>query len=160
LISTLDALDDLGSSSRRWRTVYASGGVVTTSDMRLKQNVQDIQYGLKEIMNLHPVSFEWTDRPEYGLKLGLLAQEVQQVISEVVVDSTFERKEGTDVLIKSPAAVLGINYSDLIPVLIKGMQEQQEQLSIKDTRISELETRVHQMEVRMLKMEELLMAKQ
>ena len=55
--------------------------------------------------------------PRKKIKLGLIAQDVQVIINEAV----YEDEEGeTD--------LLGINYSDFIPVLIKGIQEQQDQI--------------------------------
>jgi hypothetical protein len=146
LESTLDNTDFLGTSSRRWNTVYAVNGTINTSDAKAKSDIQDLNYGLKEIMKLHPVSFRWKDRPETGVKLGLLAQEVQKVIGEVVVDHDFVRDEKTGGFQKVPAANLGIFYSDLIPVLIKGMQEQQAVIEEKETRIAALERRLAKLE--------------
>jgi hypothetical protein len=67
-------------------------------------------------MKLDPVSFTWKNEPGGSKHLGLIAQEVMGIIGEVV-------DTGTD-----PDKILGINYSQLVPVLIKGMQEQQQQI--------------------------------
>jgi hypothetical protein len=37
------------------------------------------------IQALHPVSYRWIDRPEDGIRLGLVAQEVLDVVPDVVV---------------------------------------------------------------------------
>jgi flagellar hook assembly protein FlgD len=109
-------------------------GMITLSDAREKDNVQDMAYGLQEIMKLHPVSYTWRERPEQGLRLGLIAQEVQLVIKEVVRGNGIRHKEDavTEVMSKegvdagaASMELLGINYSALIPVLIKAIQEQQ-----------------------------------
>jgi SMC interacting uncharacterized protein involved in chromosome segregation len=99
-----------------WSVVYAANGVINTSDIRLKDNIEEIGYGLESIMKLDPVSFTWKDGSDKNRKLGLIAQDVDKVISEVV-------DKGND-----PAQTLGINYSELVPVLIKGIQEQQKQI--------------------------------
>ena len=104
----------LGTAGLRWTDVFAVSGSVNASDRRMKENIEDTQYGLDEIMELRPVSYTWKDRPERGTKLGLIAQEVQPLISEVV-------HVGDD-----PDATLGLYYSDLVPVLIKAIQEQQD----------------------------------
>lgn len=104
---------NIGSSSKRYDTVYASNGTINTSDQRLKTNITNLNYGLDALMQLQPVSFNWTSNPSSGTKLGLIAQQVQKVIPEVV-------KVGDD-----ENHTLGIYYSDLIPVTIKGIQEQQ-----------------------------------
>lgn len=146
LESTLDNTDFLGTSGRRWNTVYAVNGTINTSDAKAKSNIQDLSYGMKDILKLRPVSFRWKDHPENGVKLGLLAQEVQEVIGEVVVDYDFVRDEKTGELQKVPAVNLGIFYSDLIPVLIKGMQEQQQLIEEKESRIADLEERLAKVE--------------
>ena len=103
----------LGTAGLRWTDVFAVSGSVNTSDRRLKDNIEDIDHGLEDVKALRPVSFTWKDRPGRGKKLGLVAQEVREVINEVV-------HVGDDA-----DSTLGIYYSDLVPVLIKAIQEQQ-----------------------------------
>jgi hypothetical protein len=94
--------------------------VIQTSDIRLKTNIHPLTYGLREIMQLNPVRFNWTKEPSSGDKIGLIAQEVRQIIPEVVTGD--EKKE-----------YLGINYAELVPVLINAIkQQQQEILAIHD----------------------------
>ena len=89
-----------------------------------KKNIQNINYGLNEILRLRPVSFEWKKDDGSGTKIGLIAQELEQVIPEVVRDWDWEEDEqGNRKKVSSP--ILGVYYSDLIPVLIKATQEQQ-----------------------------------
>ncbi len=128
-----DALYDLGSSSQRWQNVYAANGTIQTSDGRLKTDVRELEYGLDDVMRLRPVSYTWKDRPfdnaqdkPAGRKLGLIGQEVQDVIAEVV-------KAGNDA-----DHTLGLYYSDLIPVLIKAIQEQQGQIEQLRTELQEV----------------------
>ncbi len=110
----------LGKSSSRWTAVYSTNGVIQTSDLRLKTNIHPLTYGLREIMQLNPVRFNWTKEPSAGDKIGLIAQEVRQIIPEVVTGD--EKKE-----------YLGINYAELVPVLINAIkQQQQEILAIQD----------------------------
>jgi hypothetical protein len=106
---------DLGSSTYRWRDVYAANGTINTSDLRLKKQIKTTAYGLKQVMQMNPVSFLWKDSGE-GKKLGFIAQELQQLVPEVVSVGNDENK------------TLGVFYSDLIPVLTKAIQEQQQQI--------------------------------
>jgi hypothetical protein len=126
-----DNLYSLGLSTNRWSVVYSAGGVVTTSDIRMKSNIQDLDYGLESIMKLEPVSYTWKDGSDKNRRLGLIAQDVDKVISEVV-------DKGTD-----PAQTLGINYSELVPVLIKGMQEQQKQIEASSKENQQLRSDVN-----------------
>jgi hypothetical protein len=113
----------MGSSGARWKTIYAVNGTIQTSDIRLKTNITSMTYGLETIMKLNPVSFNWKNEPNGPKHLGLVAQDVRGVINEAV-------DTGTD-----PEKLLGINYSQLVPVLIKGIQEQQKQISSQTEQI-------------------------
>mgnify|MGYP006194077631 FL=1 len=119
-----DATQNLGQATNRWNTLFASNGTINTSDAREKKNIQNLNYGLNALMQLRPVSFEWKKDDGSGTKLGLIAQELQQVVPEVVRDWDWEEDEQGNRK-KAASPILGVYYSDLIPVLIKATQEQQ-----------------------------------
>lgn len=105
-----DGLHNLGFNGA------AYGEVVTydldeISDIRRKKDIEHIAYGLDEVLALNPVSYQLRNR-DSGVELGLIAQEVREIIPEVV-------DEGDD-----PDHTLAMDYTDLIPVLIKAIQEQ------------------------------------
>jgi hypothetical protein len=105
---------DLGRpDTGRWRAVYAFNGTIQTSDARSKKGVTNLRYGLRELMQLRPVAFEWKDHNDGRQHLGLIAQETEQIIPEAVMREA------------DPATPLGMNYTTLIPVVIKAIQEQQ-----------------------------------
>jgi len=85
----------------------------------------------KKWHNLRPVSFYWKDGNDRDKKLGLVAQEVKEVVKETVIVGDDENQ------------TLGLNYSELIPVLIKGMQEQQKQIETQQKEIYELKSLVN-----------------
>ena len=134
-----DGFDTLGTSLNRWDAVYAVNGTIQTSDATLKQDIIAINYGLEEIMKLKPVTYKWKNNrrgttiiPEElkEIKIGFLAQEVQEIIPEVV--QTHQWKVLDE---KNPRKYsyvqndrLGMNYSEIIPVLVKAIQEQQKQI--------------------------------
>jgi Chaperone of endosialidase len=103
-----------GSSARRWSAVYAANGTIQTSDFRMKKNIHELPYGLKEVMQMKPVAYNWKDNTG-GNKIGLIAQEIRKIIPEVVLGD--ESKEN-----------LGMNYAEMIPVLINAIKEQQKQI--------------------------------
>ena len=122
-----DNIITLGQAALRWTNVFATSGVVNTSDAREKQDVRPLDYGLSEVLRMNPVRFRWKSGPEKGEKLGLIAQELQQVLPETVVDKTWrDNDDGTRTLVDADR--LGVYYSDIIPVLVKAIQEQQLQI--------------------------------
>lgn len=129
---------NLGGTGNRWNTLFATNGTINTSDIRDKTNIQSIGYGLAEVMSLRPVRFTWKERPEEGEKLGLIAQELQEILPEVVRDWDWKEDE-LGQRTKVEAERLGVFYSDLIPVLIKAIQEQQESIEQLKARVEELE---------------------
>lgn len=130
----------LGSSSNRWTEVWAANGTIQTSDERTKQNIDDSPYGLAEIMELRPVTFEWKDSPEYGQKVGLIAQEVQPIIKEVVRTQTVRvTKEGQRTL--EDTELMGLNYAELVPILVKAIQEQQVVIENQKLELDELKAK-------------------
>lgn len=143
--STLRPLDDnirdLGTSSFRWDDVYATNGTIQTSDARMKMNIQTASLGLNAIMQLRPVTYQWRDGYDRSEKLGLIAQEVLPVVPQAVKTHDYELTEDEDnpTINRVELERLGMNYSTLIPVLIKAIQEQQ-------TKIEELEARLRKVE--------------
>ena len=77
-----------------------------TSDFLLKTNIEDLGYGLEDIMKLRPVSFDFLSNDRQNI--GFIAQEVKDIIPEVV-----SGHEGS----------YGIRYSVLTALLTKGIQE-------------------------------------
>jgi hypothetical protein len=122
-----------GNPSNRWFEVWSCNGSIQTSDERLKENVRPLTYGIDAIKKLRPVTYSWKGNPAYGDKIGFIAQELKTVIKEVV-------REGDD-----QNKTLGVNYAELIPVLIKGMQEQQNQIENQDQKISDQQKQIDEL---------------
>jgi hypothetical protein len=108
--------------------IYANN-FIPWSDARLKKDVQDLPHGLKDVLKLRPVTFKWK-HPEAGgegTQVGLIAQEVQKIIPELVRSRQLGETQ------------LGLNYDGLGPVLIKAVQEQQKLIEKQAARIDALE---------------------
>ena len=123
-----DNVQSLGSTTNRWTEVWAVNGTIQTSDVRLKRGITNLKYGLSQVMQLRPVSFQWKAGNDNRTHLGLIAQEVDAVMPEAVEKSA------------DANAPLGMNYSNLIPVLIKAIQEQQGTLERAQAEIKTLRT--------------------
>ncbi|MGC9315719.1 MAG: tail fiber domain-containing protein, partial [bacterium] len=130
--------NNIGSASDEWQNVYCVA-LYESSDERLKTGIEDLNYGLDEIMRLRPVSYERTDRPWMGRNVGLIAQEVREVIGEAVPTQTYTViDEETGEMGYVDNEYLSIDYTDMVPVLIKAMQEQQAQIEELKAEIEQL----------------------
>ena len=101
-------------------TVSATNTTISAiSDQRLKENVRDLDVGLDKIMALKPRKFDW--KPGKGMDKkdarGFIAQEFQEVFPDLVDQWADPAPEGED-------PYLSVRQ-DLIPVLVKAIQEQQ-----------------------------------
>jgi hypothetical protein len=94
----------------------------------LKKDIKDARYGLEQLLRLRPVTFKWKNENGNGdgLQLGLIAQEVQKVVPEVV---------NTD----ATTGMLVVNYTALLPLAIKAVQEQQRVIEQQEARLAALE---------------------
>jgi hypothetical protein len=92
---------------------YLSGTLSQSSDRRLKQDIIELDYGLNEVLQLKPVSYHWKKHPGQPKSLGLIAQDVQTIIKEII--HIADDKDNT----------LSVSYIELVPILIKAIQEQQ-----------------------------------
>jgi hypothetical protein len=93
-------------------SIYSNGAALT-SDLRLKKNVRPITRALDSLYRLNGVRFDWieTGRPS----IGLIAQDVEQVYSELVEGQGEETKH--------------LHYNGIIAVLVEAVKEQQEQIN-------------------------------
>ena len=113
----MDGKVGIGTTSPAYK-LHVVGDIYTTgtyqgSDLRLKDQVQDLGYGVREVLRLRPVSYRWKDATLGQPTLGLIAQEVEPVLPELVARGTDE------------AGLLSLNYTGLVPVLVKAVQEQE-----------------------------------
>jgi hypothetical protein len=98
----------------------AAGGTSwgTFSDERLKYDIEPITNGLDKLSSIRCVSYRLkdVDASDSQKKLGVIAQDLVGVLDEVI-DITKRHGDETD--------YLSVRYTELIPVLVKAMQEQQ-----------------------------------
>ena len=96
-------------------TTNTTTNYATSSDYRLKTNVEGMTGALDRIMSLHPDTYRWKSDDSYGE--GFLAHELQQVVP-IAVSGT---KDAVD---KNGNPVYqAVDYGKLTPVLTAGIQE-------------------------------------
>jgi hypothetical protein len=94
--------------------VTATGDVTAYSDARLKTNVNTIEGALEKVLQMRGVTYVRTDNNDTAEKVGVIAQEIQQVLPQVV-------NENTD-------GYLTVSYGNIVGVLIEAIKEQQAQI--------------------------------
>jgi hypothetical protein len=95
------------------RTNGSSTSYVTTSDYRLKQDFKDFN-GLSLIFKIKTYDYQW--KSDSTRSFGVLAHELQEIIPYSVTG----KKDGEQ--------MQGVDYSKLVPVLVKAIQELSEKV--------------------------------
>lgn len=126
---------DLGWENS-WDDVYADD-FWNVSDIRAKKDIEPMQYGLDEIMKLNTISYKLIKDPFQDKKIGLIAQEVNQLIPEAT-KTTDKKKNEQGVLETNELKEIRVSYVNLVPVLVKAIQEQQEQINELKAQIKNL----------------------
>ena len=109
--------------------IYATNTSITgLSDERLKENIVDLETGLTEVMALQPRRFDWKNGDAQNVA-GFIAQEVESVLPELVGDYKHEELEDCK----------SLKMGDIVPTLVKAIQEQQTIIDDLKTRIETLE---------------------
>jgi hypothetical protein len=152
-----DGLMSLGRSGFRWSTVWSQNGTIQTSDETMKKNVQPLAYGLEEVLQMKPVSYQWKEMASgTSTNLGFLAQEMEMIVPEVVVRGEVASDNDVAEGKRSGGASLGMKYSELIPVLVNAIQEQQQEISELRTLVAEHEFQIENLEARLARLEALV----
>tara|TARA_R110002050_G_scaffold18653_2_gene54246 strand:+ start:506 stop:2239 length:1734 start_codon:yes stop_codon:yes gene_type:complete len=86
----------------------------TSSDYRLKENIKPLANGLQRLLQLKPVQFDWKE--DKTSSEGFIAHEVQEIFSDAISGE----KDGEQ--------TQGMDYGRITPLLVKAIQEQQEQI--------------------------------
>ena len=117
----------IGQNSSSSNTFYVNGtgqiwsvytSISAISDRRLKTNISTIKYGLDAVLALNPVGYDFVENdlvngaPD---NLGFIAQDVKEVIPELVAESLNKAEDG------SP--YLTLKMGDMLPILVKAIQE-------------------------------------
>jgi hypothetical protein len=120
-------------------TLDASGNLVATanvsaySDIKLKKDIESIQGALDKVLKLRGVTFIRKDIPNDGIQMGVIAQEVEKIVPEVVKLTKSETPEGTIDEVKTVA------YGNMVGLLIEAIKDQQKIIENLQKRVEDLE---------------------
>ena len=95
--------------------ITATGDINSKSDERLKENIEEIPDALAKLFSIRGVTFDRIDQP--GMRqVGVIAQEVEEVLPEVVEDG--------------PDGFKSVAYGNMVGLLIEAIKDQQKQIDV------------------------------
>jgi hypothetical protein len=131
IISEIGAvtINNLAGSGSRAVNASSTGVLSASSSILIKENVENINYGLSDVLKLKPVIFNYIDKDKWGegKELGFIAEDVMDIIPEST--GTMNNSD------------IYFDLQKLIPVLTKAIQEQQGLIKALEQRILILENK-------------------
>jgi hypothetical protein len=114
---------------------YVSAGGTSwtsSSDERLKTITGEISDGLTKVSSLRAAEFTWNDDDSNTPQVGLIAQDVQAVLPEVISQ---ERKYNSN----DETEYLGVSYDQVIPLLVAALKEAKTKIETLEAKVNALE---------------------
>jgi len=101
--------------------LYLGTTPITSSSLILKENVNSLENSMDTIMKMKPVSYTRKNRKTNHKEIGFIAEDMEKVLPDIVAPYN-ENK--------------GIRYTEIIPVLVSALQEQQKKIELLESKIS------------------------
>jgi len=152
--------------------IYADGTSFMGSDISLKREIKDLSNSMSVIKMLQPKQYKLKNckfDPD-RLTYGFIAQDVEKILPELVIsviqpgerqkvilkkEETITNTDGTKTIIPEEVEMvqnmdgkplLAINYDGILPIVVDGLQEQDEKICTNSNDIQKLEARIKQLE--------------
>ncbi len=109
--------------------------LVDSSDERLKENIKPTRYSIEDVLKIEVKDYNFITDDDDFVKTGFLAQQLYKVYPTAVT-------VGDDVKTNP----WGVTYADLTPLLVKGMQDQQDLIKQQSQQISELQNELSEVQ--------------
>jgi hypothetical protein len=97
----------------------------TTSDRRLKENIELITDGKEKLLAMKPSTFNFINDESKTKTHGFIAQEMKEILPEAVSDGT----------------TMSMDYGRITPVIVAALQDALKEIEELKTRINELEAK-------------------
>ena len=121
--------------------IFATNATIATSDEKYKENITPLNKGLEIVNKLKPVTFNFISDTKNNFseyeEVGFIAQDVDRALStETFSKSIVKAADDSD-----PTSTMGLATQNLIPILVKAIQEQQALIKALEQRIINLENK-------------------
>ncbi len=115
-------------------SLWCTGNIVAYSDERRKENIETIENGLEKVLQLRGVTYtrklaDWEEERDnsfQGKQMGLIAQEVMEIVPEVVTHDVEDDE-------------FGIDYPKMVGLLVEAHKDQQKLINSQQEKIDKLE---------------------
>lgn len=147
-----DNTTNLGTSSYRWKKVYAASSSISTSDRKEKDVLGNIDFAYDLIMSLQPIHYMWKKGDHNRTWMGFIAQDIAKWCNERNLNlglytASYKDEEEDDghhdgyhgEEVDDNLLNWGLAYEELIAPLIKVVQDQQKNIDNLKRRLSQLE---------------------
>jgi hypothetical protein len=128
----VDVLSLRGNGNAAFAGTVTANGVTLTSDERLKKDITPLDDVMPQLAQLSGYQYHWKDESrDATLQTGLLAQEVEKVLPQLVTTDEHGMKS--------------VNYNGLIPYLLEAVKAQQSTIAGQQQQIEGLKKIVEQL---------------
>ena len=146
-----DDTTNLGTSSYRWKKVYAKSSSISTSDRKEKDVLGDIDFAYDLIMSLKPIHYMWKKGDRNRTWMGFIAQDIAKWAKDKDLNlglytASYKDEEENPAHREYHGEVVddkllnwGLAYSELIAPLVQVVQDQQKTIKNLSNRILQLE---------------------
>jgi hypothetical protein len=138
----------IGTTNPAGYKLYVSGSAYASSvwyssDMKFKKDITPIESALSKVLKINGVSFTWKTKdyakkefPE-GKHYGVIAQDIEKVIPEVVKTVKFKYKDKEED-VEEDVEEKAVAYNELIPILIEAIKEQEQKIERLEAAVAAL----------------------
>ena len=116
-----------GSTVGLINTTSSGTTYTSTSDIRLKTDIQPITHATDKLMSMNAVTHKWKADPDADAVHGFIAQEMQDIMPEAVSGTA----DGDE--------MMSMDYGRITPVIVAALQDAHKKIAELETRIKELE---------------------
>ncbi len=109
-----------------------------TSDIRWKESVRELPYGINFVSKLKPVDYIRKNNENRSREVGFIAQDIESLMEESGIDDY-------GLLSKTDDGMLELRYNDFIPILTRAIQEQQQRIEFQENQIEELKAEIEKL---------------
>ena len=117
-----------------------------SSDARLKENITVVDAGLALVNDLNPVSYHRINSSSDDIEMGLLAQEVEEVLAAHGLSNSGMVHQASEDAYRS------VRYNDLLAPMIRAIQELDDAAEAKDQQIASLQEQLTEQQESLLAM--------